>query len=261
MYGGYVEDDIRLKKDLTLNLGVRYEMSTVPYEVNGKFANLRTLSSTQIYTGGPLFRNPTKKNFEPRVGLAWDPFGTGKTSVRAGFGMFDVLPLTYQFNLAEVSAAAFQSVASSSALPAGSFPSGAVPLVQQASALRTTYIQFNPPRNYVMQWNLTVQREVIRNLTFMAGYVGSRGIHNAERSTDANGVIPTPTQAGFEWPCAGLTDIACQKTAPRFNSTYGQIDAQEWDGLLLQCPAPLGPPQADQRLGSSSFFYMVEEPR
>jgi len=230
VYGGYVEDDIRLKKDLTLNLGVRYEMSTVPYEVNGKFANLRTLSSTQVYTSGPLFENPTTKNFEPRVGVAWDPFGTGRTSVRAGFGMFDVLPLTYQFNLAEVSAAPFQSVASSSSLPAGSFPGGAVPLVQQASALRTTYIQFNPARNYVMQWNVSVQREIIRNLTLMAGYVGSRGIHNAMRSTDANGVVPNSTQAGFEWPCAGLTDLPCQKTAPRFNSAYGQIDAQEWEG-------------------------------
>ena len=107
VYGGYAEDDIHLKKDLTVNIGLRYEMSTVPYEVNGKFANLRTLSSPQIYTGGPLFQNPTMHNFEPRVGLAWDPFGTGRTSVRAGFGMFDVLPLTYQFNLAEVSAAPF----------------------------------------------------------------------------------------------------------------------------------------------------------
>jgi hypothetical protein len=233
VYAGYAEDDIRLKKDLTVNVGLRYEMSTVPSEVNGKFANLRTLSSTQVYTGGPLFQNPTTRNFEPRVGVAWDPFGTGKTSVRAGFGMFDVLPLTYQFNLAEVSAAPFQSVASSSALPAGSFPTGAVPLVQQASALRTTYIQFNPPRNYVMQWNISVQREVIHNLAVMLGYVGSRGVHNATRSSDANGVIPTPTAAGFEWPCAGLTvNGLCQKaaTGPRFNPDYGQIDAQEWNG-------------------------------
>lgn len=233
VYSGYAEDDLRLRKNLTLNVGVRYEMSTVPYEVNGKFANLRTLSSPQVYTGGPLFNNPTKHNFEPRVGVAWDPFGTSKTSVRAGFGMFDVLPLTYQFNLAEVSAAPFQSVASSSALPAGSFPSGAVPLVQQASALRTTYVQFNPPRNYVMQWNLSIQREVVHNLTVMAGYVGSRGIDNAMRSTDANGVVPTPTPEGFEWPCAGaIVNGICGKTAtaPRFNSVYGQIDGQEWNG-------------------------------
>ena len=62
-----------------------------------------------------------------------------------------MLPLMCQFNLMEVSAAPFQSVASSSVLPVGSFPSGAVPLMQQASALRTSYIQFDPPRNYVIQ--------------------------------------------------------------------------------------------------------------
>src|SRR5262249_12442281 len=160
------------------NVGVRYEPATVPYEVNGKFVNLRSLSSPTVFTGAPLFENPTRHNFEPRVGLAWDPFATGKTSLRAGFGMFDVLPLTYQFNLAQVSAAPFQSVASSSSLPAGSFPSGAVPLVQQAAALRTSYIQFQPARNYVMQWNATVQRDFPGKLTALMGYVGSRGIHN-----------------------------------------------------------------------------------
>jgi hypothetical protein len=233
VYGFYAEDDIHARKNLTLNIGVRYEPSSVPYEVNNKFANLRTLSSPTIYTSGPLFENPTYHNFEPRVGLAWDPFSTGKTSVRAGFGMFDVLPLTYQFNLAEVSAAPFQSVASSSVLPAGSFPSGAVPLVQQAAALRTTYIQYNPPRNYVMQWNASVQRELPGSLTFTLGYVGSRGIDNAMRSTDANGVIPSFTPHGLLWPCAGvITNGICSKaaTAPRFNSLYGQIDAQEWNG-------------------------------
>ncbi|MCU1238833.1 MAG: TonB-dependent receptor plug, partial [Candidatus Solibacter sp.] len=232
-YGAYFEDDIRLRKNLTVNLGVRYEPATVPYEVNGKFANLRTLSSPTIYTGGGLFQNPTMRNFEPRVGVAWDPFGTGKTSVRAGFGMFDVLPLTYQFNLAEVSAAPFQQVASTSTLPVGSFPSGAVPLVQQASLLRTTYIQYNPPRNYVMQANVTIQREVVRNVVAMIGYVGSRGIHNAMRSTDANGVIPNATPAGYEWPCAGtIANGLCSKlaTSPKFNPAYGQIDAQEWNG-------------------------------
>ncbi|MDQ2947182.1 MAG: TonB-dependent receptor, partial [Acidobacteriota bacterium] len=131
IFGAYLEDDFRIASNLTLNLGLRYEPATVPYEVNGKLANLRTLGSTQIYTGDPLFRNPTLKNFDPRVGLAWDPFRSGKTSVRAGFGMFDVPPLTYQFNLMEVSAAPFQSTASSSTLPAGSFPGGALSLVQQ----------------------------------------------------------------------------------------------------------------------------------
>jgi hypothetical protein len=147
--------------------------------------------------------------------------------------MFDVLPLTYQFNLMQVSAAPFQSVGSSSALPAGSFPGGALSLVQQGTGLRTSYTEFDPPRNYVMQWNASVQRQVARNSTVMAGYVGSRGVHNAMRTTDANGVIPTLTSFGLVWPCAGsFTNGICSKPGggARFNSTYGQIDGQVWNG-------------------------------
>ena len=234
IWAWYFEDDMRLRPNLTLNAGVRYEIASVPYEVNGKFVNIRSLWSSQAYTGGDLFRNPTRRNFEPRIGLAWDPFRGGKTVLRAGFGMFDVLPLTYQFNLAEVSAAPFQSVASTSSLPAGSFPSGAVPLVQQASALRTTYLEYRPHRNYAMQWNMSIQTEVARDVVVTAGYVGSRGVHNAMRSSDANGVAPSLSPYGWEWPCAGSFGPTglCSKTAaaPRFNSTYGQIDAQEWNG-------------------------------
>ncbi len=233
IFGGYFEDDYRVTQNLTLKLGGRYEPATVPSEVNGKFANLQTLGSSQIYTGAPLFHNPTLHNLEPRVGAAWDPFGTGKTSVRAGFGMFDVLPFTYQFNLAEVSAAPFQSVASSSTLPQGSFPNGALSLVQQGTGLRTTYIEFDPPRNYVMQWNASIQRQLGGNLTVMLGYVGSRGVHNAMRTTDANGVIPALTSNGLVWPCAGvIANGICSKPGggARFNATYGQIDAQVWNG-------------------------------
>jgi hypothetical protein len=79
---GNAEDDIRLRRNLTLNVGVRYEPATVSNEANGKFVNLRSLSSAQYYTGAPLFQNPTLKNFEPSAGVAPDPFGNGKTRTR-----------------------------------------------------------------------------------------------------------------------------------------------------------------------------------
>src|SRR5712675_1889210 len=107
LFGGYIQDDWRWKPNLTLNLGVRYEMTTVPTETDGKLAVLRNLSDATPHLGDPFFNNPTTKNFEPRIGFAWDPFHNGKMAVRGGAGLYDVLPLPYEFILLETQAAPF----------------------------------------------------------------------------------------------------------------------------------------------------------
>src|SRR5262249_40045859 len=80
LFAGYFQDDFRILPNLTINLGVRSEMATVPTEVNGKLANLRNLTDPAVTVGDPYFMNPTKANFAPRIGFAWDPFKDGKTS-------------------------------------------------------------------------------------------------------------------------------------------------------------------------------------
>ena len=84
IYGLYLQDDWRFRPNLTLNLGLRYEMSTIARETSGKLSNLPDLSSATPHLGNPFISNPTLKNFEPRVGFAWDPFRNGKTAVRGG---------------------------------------------------------------------------------------------------------------------------------------------------------------------------------
>ena len=117
IFGVYVQDDWRFRSNLSLNIGLRYEMATVPTETNGKIVNLRNLADPlpvcgvmvpgSCSGGGPFFSNPTLHNFEPRLGFAWDPFGNGKMAVRGGAGLFDVLPLPYQFILLTTQAAPF----------------------------------------------------------------------------------------------------------------------------------------------------------
>lgn len=201
--GAYVQDDWRWRPNLTLNLGLRYETATVPTEVNGKLSTLRNPadSYTLNHLGDPFFSNPTRLNFAPRVGFAWDPFKNGKTAVRGGFGIYDNLPLQYLFELLTINAAPFFKSFSSGALPAGSFPTGAFQLINgDPRALRYNYVDPNPHRNYVMQWNLNVQRDLGRNLTATLAYVGSRGVHQPFRVDDMNLVLPTLTPQGYLWP-------------------------------------------------------------
>src|SRR5512142_611866 len=92
MFGKYIQDDIRLRPNLTVNVGLRYEPATAISEVNGQASNLRNISDPTWTIGNPLIGNPTLKTFMPRLGFAWDPTGSGKTSIRAAAGMYDRPP-------------------------------------------------------------------------------------------------------------------------------------------------------------------------
>ena len=196
IFGTYIQDDWRFRSNLTLNLGLRYEMSTVPTETKGKLANLRNIPDANPHLGDPFFNNPTLRNFEPRFGFAWDPFRNGKTAVRGGVGMFDVLPLLYQFILLTNQAAPFFTYISANNPGNGTFftqpPLNAQP--------RSTFVEPNPKRNYVAQWNLNIQQQITPNLAGMIAYVGSRGIHQPFRADEINLVLPTKTPYGYLWP-------------------------------------------------------------
>jgi outer membrane receptor protein involved in Fe transport len=77
--GAYIQDDFKVRPNLTLNFGLRYEFAVVLTEAHNKIANLRNLTDPTPTLGNPYYRNPTKRDFEPRIGFAWDPAGNGKT--------------------------------------------------------------------------------------------------------------------------------------------------------------------------------------
>jgi hypothetical protein len=173
--------------------------------------NFPTHPGTTCDSVGAYYSNPTRLNFEPRVGFAWDPFRDGKTSVRGGFGIYDVLPVPAYFLVLQDQAAPFMifdSIDKPSSPPnplKGKFYSGGEALLtasgSQTGKLSTSVVEANPHRNYVLQWNLNVQRQISSDLSVTLGYVGSHGVHMLMRGDDGNMTIPTRTSAGLLFPC------------------------------------------------------------
>lgn len=188
MAAAYIQDDIQLHRRLVLNLGLRYERVSLPHESGGLVANLRDPARDPATTvGPPLFENPSNRNFAPRAGLAWDPTGGGKTSIRAGFGLFfDPLWTDFYGNAGNRQPPFY--VLGSIRNPI--FPDAHALLGSPAFVLgRIDTLQFRPQNPYSMKYNFTVQRELAPDTVFTLSYVGQRGVHLV-RLIDANQAIP-----------------------------------------------------------------------
>jgi hypothetical protein len=218
LFGAYAQDDIRVRRGLNLSLGLRYEMSTVPAEAHNRLSNLDHLTDPQPRVGAPFFLNPTLRNFEPRMGLAWSPFAGDQTVVRAGFGVFDVLPLPYEFTLTIPNSAPFVKQIFAGVLPQGAFPVGAFQQFSGSSTVsRAAYVEHDPKRNYVMQWNINLERQITGGVTATLGYVGSHGVHQPYRQDNFDTVLPMLTGAGYLYPAS--------KT---LNPNFGRISGNLW---------------------------------
>jgi hypothetical protein len=192
----HFQDDWKVRRNLTLNLGLRYDPITSPDEANGKLSNLRDVNRDTAPTqGAPFFKNNTKKNFGPRVGFAWDINGDGKTSLRGGYGIFYAPPLPYAYRFEMSTQAPFVILGFAFGVLAGGtdiFPNGFDQLADIPGLVATQVYEFDPASTYVQQWNLSGQRELFGGLTATVAYVGSRGVHlptNGNRNTSANFTI------------------------------------------------------------------------
>jgi len=270
LFAGYVQDDWRFRPNLTLNLGLRYEMTTAINDAQGKITNVVDIAGPKLQCGtlfnsgfnpgngvppagsacdsvGP-YLNPTRLNFAPRIGFAWDPFRDGKTSVRAAFGIYDVLPLPGYFLTLQNQSAPFiifdsvDKPSSGTNTLAGQFYSGGAGLLTnppkgaRLGALATSTIEAHPHRSYVSQWNLNVQRQIAPDLSVSLGYVGSHGVHMLIRGDDGNMTIPTLTSAGYLFPCGPPInpDGSCTAgnnaagTSAKINQSLGIIRYLYW---------------------------------
>jgi hypothetical protein len=204
-WSGYANDDIRLRHNLTINLGLRYEYVTVP--VASRYQEASAPASVPG-PGGITFARPyySPHDFAPRIGFAYAPGKEGTWSIRGGFAQ--AYDLVYSNLTANAAPAYYQQTndcpgvncAPTGFLASGGLPGSAVPLpTTQAAALGavSSYI-YGGKRPYGLDWTLGVQHVFKQNYTLEVRYVGTRGIHlwNQTRSNifplvSATNYIPT----------------------------------------------------------------------
>jgi hypothetical protein len=235
-YAGYIQDDFKLLPNLTLNLGLRYELQMPAYEQAGQMTNFVPALDKVVLGGTATVPNvaatlaaagltnyvttrdaaglpralvyPNYDNFAPRFGLAWRPFGDSRTVIRGGYGIFYTgsrlsamrTDLTGGFPYA-----LSQSFTGSSSSPnlslANPFPDS---LAKLSGTTTTSGWETNPPSPYLESWNFTVEREIGRGVVIEGSYSGSKGTHLG-RKYDVNQQIRTPS-----WtlrPYGGYGDI------------------------------------------------------
>lgn len=220
----YIQDEIKLRRNLTLQAGLRHEFTTGWNEGWGRAANYITNGSGVLLTpphlGNATFtENNATRLLGPRAGLAWDPFRNGKTAVRAGFGLYYSLidALSFLLNdLPPYNGAATFTGSLPSLLPITpnvSVPPACGPGVPSPCTIFAPFgVQPDAQTPTVAEWNFGVQQQLSENMALRVAYVGSHGYHGL-LSIDANSI---PAQiCGNASGCLAGGDLAATSVVPR----------------------------------------------
>jgi hypothetical protein len=180
-YYWFANDNWRLNQHLTLNLGVRYEFNGVDQSMR-EFALNRIADVPGVLT----FRAPeaAKKNFAPRIGLAYSPGSSGRTAIRAGFGMaydqiFDLVGNQSRppqaTSTVDVTGAAGEGFLSHGGITQNAVPAALTPLAARIAT--SAYLPPNQQLGYAITWNAGIQHTFADDYTAEIRYVGTKGVH------------------------------------------------------------------------------------
>jgi hypothetical protein len=256
-FGFYLEDSIRARTNLTLTLGLRYEFVRGPGEEEGRITNLRggVLDSTPT-VGEPYFKQP-RDLFAPRVGINWDPFGDGKTSVRAGGGVFYDLINAWNYFAFVQGNPPFGRTVTISNPP---FPN-ALSAIPRDSPVDFWAVDFLPKNPTKYSYNVTLERELGKKVVVRLAYVGSQSRHLPRRGNE-NLYYPQVLSDGrLFWPATPQQrpnpsfrsiDIARFDANSFYNSFQAMLDRRVAKGLALHFNYTLG-----KCMDDSSTLYSV----
>jgi hypothetical protein len=212
LLGLYLQDDLRLTPDLTLNAGLRYEFATRPEDAEGRDINMPDLLASSV-TVGPLYERGSWHSVSPRLGVAWDVGGRGRTAVRGGYGLY-YSTNTQQNLIVTITNPPFTP---RPVIPNPTFPN---PDFGRAGALSIRPMQWDLELPRIHVWNVNVQQSLPLKSVLTVGYAGTRG-RNLLRNTDANAAVPVRQADGSVFYPAGT---------PRPNPRFSAIEIKTSDG-------------------------------
>ena len=174
-WGLFAQDSYKIKPRLTLNIGLRYDWNSTPSEANNRFSVFDPATDALVQIGSPGFGQiyqTNNKNFQPRIGVAWDPFGDGRTSIRAGYALMTQQPVT------NIASSLTQNPPFS--IPYSASSTTGITLEAPPANPKTvspTTIDPNLKNAYSQDWNLTIQHQFTNTMGLQVAYVGSKGTH------------------------------------------------------------------------------------
>ena len=263
----FAQDYWKVRKTLTLNLGIRYDFITNPTEATGLLYRITTLDpytcSNNPACGTPepgisggatdptgytheshyFEHNPSAHNIDPRIGLAWDILGHQKTSFRAGYGLFHspIYPREY----IPGGSFAYPQVQGLQHTP--TFPNALAGGLGAAPVIARSQAAWNYRTSYMYQYSATLERQLPGAITASLGYVGSSGVHLIQ-DQEGNANIPT---AGTQFrPLSPTAGAAC---APACTAGYGV------GGAGYTPNSAFGPIELSTGEGNSHYNSMVLE--
>jgi outer membrane receptor protein involved in Fe transport len=189
-WGLYAQDNWKLRPNLTFELGLRYDWNMTPAERYNRFVVFDHLTREFVRVGSGIDKvyKENNNNFQPRLGIAWDPFNDGKTSVRAAYALLTDQPVT---NIVTPLAANPPLATPLTFTGAVTFTNAL--LLAGAAGLAPANVDPNFDNAYVQQWNLNIQRELGRDFGVSIGYFGNKGTHlriSRNINQPGNGVRP-----------------------------------------------------------------------
>ncbi|MGC1106091.1 MAG: TonB-dependent receptor, partial [Candidatus Acidiferrales bacterium] len=220
-WGLFAQDSFKWKPNVTLSLGLRYDWNGTPSEADNRFAVFDPASDSLATIGTPGFSQvyPTNdKLFQPRVGIAWDPWGDGKTSVRAGYAILAQQPTT---NLVSgLSGNPPFATPLSSSSTTNSITLEAPPANPKTVGPFTVDPNYHDA--YAQDWNLTIQRALTNTMAVQVAYVGSKSTHlqqvvNENQPAVVAGVFSPVTAE----PYANFSEI--EEVTSNGNSNYNAL--------------------------------------